>query len=172
MKKLFLFVTLLFVAFAAGAQAYVGGTLGIAVVHASADGESQTNSAFSISPEAGYYFNKTWAVGANLALQHQNVSDTGVTTFSILPYVRANFAQAGIFDFFGELALGYSYESIDGHNASGFASALRPGFIAHLSDRFSLVGKTTLLSYNHYDGVNGFGFAINSNFELGVQVTF
>ena len=30
----------------------------------------------------------------------------------------------------------------------------------------------TLLQYTHYDGISDFGFAINSNVELGVQFTF
>ncbi len=157
---------------AANAQAYLGGTLGIGVEHASADGVSATNSAFSVAPEGGYYFNKTWAVGASVGVQYQNIADTGVTTFSVLPYVRANFAHASVFDFFAELALGYAHESSEGYGVGGFIAGIRPGFVAHLSDKFSLVGRTTLLKYCHYDGVNGIGFAINSNLELGVQFSF
>ena len=40
------------------------------------------------------------------------------------------------------------------------------------TDNFSLIGRTTLLNYSHYDGVNGIGFSINTNFELGVQFKF
>lgn len=172
MKKLFLFITLACISIAANAQAYVGGTLGISVAHASTDGASATNSAFGITPEAGYYFNETWAVGASLGVKYQSVSDTGITTFFVLPYVRANFAHVSIFDFFAELALGYSHESSDGYGVGGFTSGLRPGFTANFSDQFALVGRTTLLNYSHYDGVNGIGFAINSNFELGIQFKF
>ena len=172
MKKLFLLMALACISIAANAQAYVGGTLGISVVHASTDGASATNSAFSIAPEAGYYFNNTWAVGASVGVQYQSISDTGVTTFYVLPYVRANFAHFSVFDFFGELALGYSHESSDGYGTGGFTAGLRPGFTANFNDQFALVGRTTLLSYSHYDGVNGIGFAINSNFELGVQFKF
>lgn len=172
MKKLFLLITLLCITYAAKAQAYVGGTLGVAVEHASADGVSATNSAFTVAPEVGYYFNKTWALGASVGVKYQNISHTGITTVSVLPYVRATFASAGVFDFFAELAMGYSHESADGYGVGGFVAGIRPGFNAHLSDKFSLIGRTTLLSYSHYDGVNGVGFAINSNLELGVQFTF
>lgn len=160
------------VAAVANAQAYIGGTLGIGVEHAGADGVSVTSSAFSVAPEGGYYFNKTWAVGASVGVQHHNISDVGVTTFSVLPYVRANFAHASVFDFFAELAMGYAHESSEGYGVGGFIAGIRPGFVAHLSEKFSLVGRTTLLKYNHYDGVNGVGFAINSNLELGVQFSF
>lgn len=172
MKKLFLLMALACISIAANAQAYVGGTLGIAVAHASTNGASATNSAFAINPEAGYFFNDTWAVGASVGVKYQSVSDTGITTFSVLPYVRANFAHVSIFDFFAELALGYSHESVEGDGVGGFTSGLRPGFAANFNDNFALIGRTTLLSYSHYDGVNGIGFAINSNFELGVQFKF
>ena len=172
MKKLFITMMLVGIAFAANAQAYVGGTLGIGVNHISTDGGSATSSAFSISPEAGYNFNKTWAIGASVGVLYQDISGIGVTTVAVLPYVRATFARASVFDFFGELALVYAQASAYGAGVGGFAAGLRPGFVAHLSDKFGLVGRTTLLSYNHYDGVDGFGFAINSNVEIGVQFTF
>lgn len=173
MKNLITLLMLICITLAANAQAYVGGTVGIAVNNINSDGYSETVSAFSVSPEVGYYFNKTWAVGASVGVKYQDYSDLGgVTTISVLPYVRATFARASVFDFFGELALGYANESSDGENYGGFVAGIRPGFAAHLSDRFSLIGRTTLLSYSHYDGVNGFGFGLNSNFELGIQVTF
>ncbi len=156
----------------ANAQAYLGGTLGVAVEHASADGVSATNSAFSIAPEAGYCFNRTWAIGATVGCQYQKVSEIDVTTFSVLPYVRANFAHASVFDFFAEIAMGYAHESYDGDGVGGFIAGIRPGFVAHLSDKFSLVVRTTLLKYSHYDGINGVGLAINSNIELGAQFSF
>lgn len=172
MKKVCFVIMLCCVAFASHAQAYVGGTLGIAVTHADGDGVSLTNSAFSVSPEVGYYFNSTLAVGTTVGVQYQSVSHTDVTSCYVLPYLRANFAHVSVFDFFAELALGYSHESSDGDGVGGFVAGLRPGLVAHFNDRFSLVGRTTLLSYSHYDGINGVGFAINSNIELGVQISF
>ena len=68
--------------------------------------------------------------------------------------------------------MGYSHESAEGYGVGGFVAGIRPGFAAHFNDTFSLIGRTTLFSYSHYDGVNGVGFAINSNLELGVQFTF
>lgn len=171
MKKILILLTLVAAATVAKAQVYLGGTLGVAVEHASYEGDSATSTAFAFTPEVGYSFNKTWAVGTTAGVQYQSVSDVGVTTVSILPYIRATFAHAGAFDFFGELALGYGYQSSDGSGANGFISALRPGFVAHLSDKFALVAKTTLLKYNHFEGVNNVGFALNGGIELGIQFT-
>lgn len=166
MKK-FLFLTLFcIISIAASAQAYVGGTLGVGVT--AADGESAA--AFTVSPEAGYYFNKTWAVGGNIDLTYQNAGGSDITLLSILPYVRATFARASVFDFFGELNLGYAY--ICTADVSGFSAGLCPGVVAHINDKFSIVAKTVLLSYSHFDGENGFGLSLNGNVHLGVQYTF
>lgn len=173
MKKIFLFLFILIASAAANAQAYIGGTFGLGVESVSTDGDTETGVALALAPEAGYYFNKTWALGASVGVQYSKVADIGVTTFSILPYVRATFARAGAFDFFAELAMGYAHQKVeDFDGVGGFIAGFRPGFAAHLGEKFSLIGRTTLLQYTHYDGISDFGFAINSNVELGVQFTF
>lgn len=172
MRKLLAILMLVCISLGASAQAYVGGTVGIGVEHASADGGSVTNSAFLIAPEAGYYFNPTWAVGASVGVKYQDLGGTGVTTVSVLPYLRGTFAHAGIIDFFGELAMGYEHQSAGGSGVGGFVAALRPGMLINLNDHFALTLRTTLLRYAHYDGVNGIGFALNTNLELGLQYTF
>ena len=156
----------------ASAQVYVGGTVGVQVNHVSTDGASNTATAFGISPELGYDFNETWAVGVTVPVAYQDNGNFDVTKVGVLPYVRATFARAGIVDFFGELALGYGHESSDGYGIGGFESGLRPGLKINFNDRFALVGRTTLFSYSHYDGINGVGFAINNSVELGFKVSF
>lgn len=169
MKKVFILLILTIASITVNAQVYLGGTLGIGVVNASYDGESETSTSFVFSPEVGYNFNSIWAVGATVGVQYQNPLD--VVTLKVLPYVRATFARANIFDFFGEIALGYGYQYTDGFGYNGFIAGLRPGFVAHINDKFGIVGKTTLLEYNHFDGINGIGFSINNGFEIGVQFT-
>lgn len=166
MKKFLLLTLFCVISIAASAQAYVGGTLGVGVT--AADGESAA--AFTVSPEAGYYFNKTWAVGGKIDYSYQNAAGSDISLFSILPYVRATFAHAGVFDFFGELNLGYAY--ICTAEVGGFSSALCPGVLAHINDKFSIVAKTELLSFSHFEGESGFGLSLNGNFHLGVQYTF
>ena len=168
MKKFFFIALFSCFSIIANAQAYLGGTIGIAVESS----DSETSSAFFISPEGGYSFNKIWAVGASVAVQYQDVYGMDLTTVSVLPYVRATFARAGIVDFFGELSMGYMFTSFDGEKANGFEAGLRPGLKINFSDRFALLGRTTLLRYSYCEEVDNVGFSINGNLELGVQFTF
>lgn len=175
MKKVILLLILTCASLAANAQAYIGGTLGLGVATASSGSNSATAVSVGIAPEAGYYFNRTWALGASLGVNHQSVSDDNVTTFYVLPYVRASFAHTGSFDFFCELAMGYAHESNERYGAGGFAAALRPGFVAHLSKTFGLTGRMNLMSFTHQGGfvdVNTFSFEISNKIELGMQFTF
>ncbi len=171
MKKIAFFLMLLCITVSARAQFYAGGTFGIQVNHVSTDGISATMSAFAISPEAGYDINSTWAVGITIPVGFQHTDSYDVTTVGILPYVRGTFASVSIVDFFGELALGYGHESSEGYGVGGFDSVIRPGLKINLNDKFSLIARTNLLSYSHYDGANGIGFAINGGFELGFKVS-
>lgn len=175
MKKIAVLLMLTIASIAVHAQFYAGGTLGIGVVNAGYedewDGEyeSETNVSFVLSPEVGYNFNSIWAVGGTIDLRYQNPADA--FTLSVLPYVRGTFAHVSVFDFFGEGALGYICQFSGGEGLSGFSIALRPGFVAHITDKFGIVGKTTLFEYDYINGVNGMGFAINSGFQIGVQFT-
>lgn len=172
MKKVFILLMFVALSVVANAQLYVGGTLGVGVEHGTGDYGSATVTTFTVAPEVGYNFNKTWAVGGTVGVQYMDVSGTGVTTLSILPYVRATFARAGIFDFFGELTAGYGYQTSGDYGVSGFVAGLRPGFVAHVSNRFGLVGKMNLFKFNTYDGESNVGFSINNGIELGVQFSF
>lgn len=164
----------------ANAQVYTGGTLGFAVDHARYQGNSDagymdvstTSNAFAVAPEIGYKVDDSWAVGLTLGYQYEEVSETGITTISVLPYIRGIFAHAGIFDFFCEGTVGYARQSSDKNDVNGLIAGLRPGFVANFSKKFGLVGKTVLVKYNHFDSLDIVGFAFNSNFEIGVQYTF
>lgn len=175
MKKIVVLMLLAVVSITAGAKVYIGGTLGIGVVNTGYKDDivggydSETSCSFVFSPEVGYNFNSVWAVGGTIDLGYRSPSD--IATFSVLPYVRGTFAHAGVFDFFGEGALGYVCMLNDGDGYSGFSIALRPGFVAHITDKFGIVGKTTLFEYNYINGVNGIGFSINNGFQIGVQFT-
>lgn len=173
MKKLIFSILLGLSAMLANAQFYAGGSIGIGVMSLKEDGyESATTTALSISPEAGYSFNDVWSAGLTLNFMLQSSDGFDINEIDIMPYVRATFARAGMFDFFGELAMGYGHQSVEGYGTSGFVSALRPGFAANFSEKFALVARTTLLQYNYFDGLSTVGFALNNGFDLGVQFKF
>lgn len=172
MKKLLLTLAIIAMGIGANAQFYAGGSIGLDAVNIQMDNdESETQTTFGIAPEFGYSFNKTWAVGATVSF---NVTSNhgDLTTVSILPYVRGTFARAGIVDFFGEFAVGYGHQSIEGFGVSGVILGLRPGFAVNFNEKFALIARTNLLQYEHWDGTGIFDFSINKGFDLGVQFKF
>ena len=172
MKKLLLTLAIIAMGLGANAQFYAGGTIGLDVMSVHVDGgSSDTKTTFGIAPEFGYYFNKTWAVGASVGLNVASNEGT-LTTISILPYVRGTFARAGIVDFFGEFAVGYAHQSIEDFGVSGTIIGLRPGFAVNFTDKFALIARTSLFQYEYWDGTGIFDFSINKGFDLGVQFKF
>ena len=180
MKKLLLVALFACVAPFIKAESYIGGNIGYAMERVSSNGNSGTTNVFTIAPEGGHKFNDVWAIGASVGYTY--LSDYDISKFTVLPYLRATFAHAGIVDFFGEIAAGYGYEFADGldygygvkanYNVSSFIVGLRPGITVNTSDKFALQFRTTLFSYEHYDGANDIGFALNGNFELGFMFKF
>ena len=92
MKKFF---TLAVIAIASvfGASAgdgYIGGSIGF--MHNEKKGEPATNN-FTILPEIGYNFNKTWAVGTTIGYDytHYNGMDANLHMFEFNPYARFTF---------------------------------------------------------------------------------
>lgn len=163
---------LLGISLVANAESYIGGTLGYGLERVSVDGYSTTANAFKFALEGGHHLNDVWALGASVGADYQNLDGDGLTTVKILPYLRATFAHASIVDFFGEVAVGYGCDLMDDYTANSFNAALRPGFVVNTSSKFSLLCRTTLFSFTHYEGVTGVGFAVNTNLELGFLFKF
>lgn len=179
MKKRVMTAALALLSLSSYAQFYAGGTLGIATQTLKYDGESYTNSGYSISPELGYNINKTWAVGACLTAQYtvSGGGDSDQTLVALSPYLRATFAQVGCVKFFTEGAFMYAYaKESDFDGESGWGVSLRPGILIALSEKFHLLGRTTLLEYSAVgsgdDKVSGTGFSINSGLEIGAIFNF
>lgn len=173
MKKLLLIVVMLTAWVGAQAQVFVGGTVGIDFNTVGSDGEgSVTTYTAQVSPEVGYRFNKTWALGLQTVFGGVTVKGETLSQVVIAPYVRATFARAGIVDFFGEATVGYGYQSIDDYGTSGAVIALRPGMAINFSRRFAVIARTNLLQYEYWDGVYGVDFSINKGFSVGVQINF
>lgn len=173
MKKHILFFLVALISFSASARFYGGGTLGFGVLSVKEDSySSSSTTALTIAPEIGYSFNPTWSLGASVSFDLNVAGGSTVTQLSVLPYVRATVARYGIFDFFGELAIGFGHQSWEGYGVDGVVSAIRPGFAAHITENFALTGRTNLLGYQHFDGWSYIRFGINNGTEIGVQFSF
>ena len=172
MKKLFLALILAIVGTTVHAQFYAGGTIGLDVIHVSNDDASATQTTFAIAPEFGYHFNHTWSLGAMVSYGLQSNDGVDLNVVHFMPYVRGVFARAGKVDFFGELGAGYGHQSSGGYGVDGVVAALRPGVALNFSRKFALIARSTLLQFEHWDGVSGVEFGLNKSFDLGVQFTF
>lgn len=131
MKKVFLTLALVAFAFAANAQFVIGGQLGF-----NTNGSKYTQESanpvwdspvakamnLTIAPSVGYMLNDNMQVGLSLeytltnttnynravyALGQEEWAKTSNSVFTIAPYFRYYFAQAGDFNFFCEATLGY-----------------------------------------------------------------
>ena len=160
MKKVLVILALSLMAFTAKAQVYVGGTLSFS--------GSGNQAAFSVAPEAGYYFNDNMAAGASLGLGFSG----GVTTFSIDPYFRYYFAELGPVRFFGDGHFNFTNVTVSNDNGQSGSSTwgigVRPGIAVNLNDSWSLVSHVASLGY--YGGA--FGFHLNPGYAIGVYYKF
>ncbi len=174
MKKSLVILFLLYIVSIADAQTYIGAALNLDLVNSKQNGRSSTTYTIEFSPEIGYNFNKILAVGTTFGIGYMDSSSMSksVTVCGVLPYVRATFARAKTVDFFVDVAAGYEYLFDDWDGVGGFISGLRPGINIHLSKRFSLLARTTLLSYSHMNDGTGGCLGINTNLELGAYFNF
>ena len=180
MKKTLLLLVVALIATTAKAQFYVGGTLGISSVKTEVSESDNTTTSFSIVPEVGYNFNKTWGVGANIGIGYTDPGENDVTEFSFVPYVRANFAHVKIVDFFADAQVGFYHSSISGEgddlSMNGWGVGLCPGIKVNLNNHLQLIAKTALFQYTSQEKdefeISQTGFAIGGSFNIGVLYNF
>lgn len=163
MKKIYLILIFMSFSLVLNAQTYVGGSLGFSI-------NSNTETKFVLSPEAGYRFNKTWAVGTTIDLGTVSYDGDSSTAFSFMPYVRASFAHVSILDFFGELSVGYQHLLDYGNNS--LLIDLRPGFIIHLNKHWGILARTSILSFQAGNEECAIGFAIPNGLTVGIEYSF
>lgn len=159
MKKILSLIILALASITANAQFYLGGTLGVS--------GNNDNVLFALSPDGGYKFNEKWAIGATLPIRY--INDLGDDNFGIgiFPYGRYTFAKASIVDFFGEYFIG-----IGSIGDFGMETGLRPGMSINFNDKFSMIVRTTLISYSYYGEESYVSYGINGGAEIGFAVTF
>ena len=179
MKKNIILLLMCCFAIAANAQFYVGGTLGVGCVTTKVEGESSTAASYSIAPEFGYKFNKWISVGATLGATYTEPAGGGddITLFELSPYLRTTFVRSRAIDVFVDAAFAYQHAKNHGSDFSvnGWGLGINPGFSVNISDRWKLLGRTTIFQYSNVGDdlkVKTTGFALANNFTIGVLYQF
>ncbi|MBO4426877.1 MAG: hypothetical protein J5771_00130 [Bacteroidales bacterium] len=133
MKKFFTVIVAAFVAVAAHAQFYAGGSLSF---------HSGDNSRIYVAPEAGYNFNDNFAAGAVVSLDH---SKDIATILSLSPYIRWTFADWAPVKFFLDGGLMFDSVSLDektwgeSKTYSAIEVGVKPGIAVPLNESLQLV---------------------------------
>ena len=186
MKKMILTALVAVVSLAANAQMWVGGEVGFTVDKTTNNGNKFQNSAsFSLLPEIGYTLNDKFDVAVLIGMQHGNARNTNLAyetnfnSFTLKPYIRYKFANAGDFTFFIDGGFGYKYThwSEDPDNRNEWILGLNPGIAYSLSDKVSIVAHVGDLSYSFAkqgdEKYNKFGFGVDGNaLTFGAYVSF
>lgn len=176
MKKLFLVAAMAVMSMAASAQVYVAGSLDLGTTNVKvgdADGVSTTF--FGITPEIGYNFNESFAVGTELGFLTSKTDDVKATNkWYLSPYLRYTFGEIGnAVKFFGEVYYAHAWYSQGNNDWNGWALGVRPGVSVALGSNWSLVGKMVLFEYNKFDERKTTTFQIApSEVSLGVCYSF
>lgn len=176
MKKILLIAAMAVMTLTASAQVYVAGSFGLGVSSVKVgDGDSKSTTVFSLSPEIGYSFNETWAVGAELGFGTSKTDDVdAITSWGVSPYVRCTFAElASGVNVFAEAYYAHVWYSQDKVDWNGWGLGVRPGVSVSLGSNWSLVGKMVLFEYSKFDETKTTTFQIApSEVSLGVCYNF
>ena len=135
MKKILMSMVALFAAVTMNAQneMYVGGTLNFQT-----KANAANKSVITVAPEIGMSLNEQFGVGAVLSY---TASQDVYNAFTINPYLRYNFAEAGNFKFFVDGGVSYALLHVCGvdKSANVWELGVKPGISYSLSDKVSLV---------------------------------
>ena len=190
MKKVFLTLAVVFMAVAANAQAWMGGSFGFNTFKANSDASPIFT--YSIAPEIGYHFAEKWdaAVGLGYSgayskdVDHTLLGDvTTISTsskFSIEPYVRYSVVKLGKVGFFVDGGIKYTTGSmkitvngevmVNPENQTTFWAGLQPGVSFAASDKITFAARIGSFGYlKDADGSTNFGVNVNNSaFTLGL----
>jgi len=171
MKKLLLVAVIACAAISANAQVYLGGTAG---VWRNDDNGAKTTS-FQITPEIGYNFNESWAIGASLGYIYEK-DNAKKSAFGISPYVRYSYYENEVVRLFLDGGFGYMRTKVGDNSENGFEVGIRPGIAIKLNDTFSMIGKVGFLGYRKdylLEAGKSYGLALSGeDVALGIQVNF
>lgn len=171
----------------ANAQVWVGGEVGFSAGKTTVDGTKFGAGAdFNLIPEIGYTLNDKFDIAVAIGIAHANgngkaytgtigkfdaggkgIGDYNRNAFTLNPYIRYKFAQAGDFTFFVDGGFSYTMIHYSGNddNANQWGLGFKPGIAYNISDKVSLVAHIGRLDYNFFKQ----GDVKNNEFNMGVS---
>ena len=170
MKKYFLMAIMAVAAITASAQVYVGGSLGFASVSPE-KGDTQTS--FTIAPEAGYSLSDKVAIGIALGFDYAKDDYTKIT---VSPYVRYNAIQFDRVNIFLDGAVDFATYKPDGGDAQNeWGVGIKPGIEFKANDKISLVSHIGFIGYKDQhktEGTKTFGVDLHNTVTFGIYYNF
>ena len=186
MKKMILAALVAVASLSANAQVWVGGEVGFSAGKTTNNGTKFGSGAdFNLIPEIGYTLNDKFDIAVAIGIAHNNgngkayagtegydayrmvLDDVNRNAFTLNPYVRYKFANAGDFTFFVDGGFSYTmihYSGID-DNGNQWSLGFKPGIAYNISDKVSLVAHIGRLDYNFFKQ----GDIKNNEFNMGVS---
>jgi len=185
MKKVFLTLAFAGLAIAANAQIILGGQLGFNTTggtytqeNANPVWDMPNNKAMglTVAPTISYVLNDKMQIGLTLeysygsatnytaaayALNQEVWSKTSNTMFTVAPYFRYYFANAGKFNFFCEAALGFGISPRDKHH--DYSNVPVVGY----DNEYDGITKTTMIGLSIIPGVN---YRINDHWSADCYI--
>ena len=170
----------------ANAQVWVGGEVGFSAGKTTNNGTKFGSGAdFNLIPEIGYTLNDKFDIAVAIGIAHNNgngkayagsqgydaygmvLDDVNRNAFTLNPYVRYKFANAGDFTFFVDGGFSYTMIHYSGNddNANQWGLGFKPGIAYNISDKVSLVAHIGRLDYNFFKQ----GDIKNNEFNMGVS---
>lgn len=192
MRKLFLTFAVVFLAVAANAQVWMGGSFGFNSTKATKNADPIYS--YSIAPEVGYTFADGWDVAVALGYAGSytknvttlpilgDVTTTGtVSQYSVEPYVRYTAFELGNVGFFLDCGGKYSYSKENvtvgststAETTNSYWVGIQPGVKFAASDKITVAARIGSLGYGATkNGMSSFGLNVdNSAFTLGLWWT-
>ena len=150
MKKVFLTLAVVFMAMAANAQVWMGGSTS-AVIN-----DNHTN--FTIAPEVGYSFTGTpWTVACAVDFGYNKYDKMdGMTNLILSPYVRYSICNIEKFAMFLDLTGDFGVSGVEGYRVG-----LQPGIAWMATEHWTAAFRFAFLGYNHSDFYGEQGFRMS-----------
>lgn len=149
MKKFLTFALLIIASISASAQCYIGGSFGVTRDIS----DNKTN--FTLSPEIGYSFNSSWALGGTLNYTYNYNDGLKTNVFSISPYARWTFCRVADdkLGFFVDGGFGVGggnskFKDYKSKTVTIWEIGFKPGISYSFNDHCSVVAHVGFLGYN------------------------